>query len=155
MDTVSDSFFEHAASAFEAARATIPFPKGVRGVVLDYGEDWAGDPAVWIRVTVDFEPNPSKQSVRVLNEYTNRLRDEMLKRGVRGTVHGWAHHAYQRTRLSRNPATNAIPTDFNGLAFTYAQVSSINFCCVAFRSFPLSPNQSAAGLATSAALSTA
>src|SRR5688572_4942165 len=61
----------------------------------------------------------------------------------------------RRRRLTRKPASAAMPTDFSGLADTKLQVSASSFFCVAFRLSPCTPSHLAAGAAAPAALSTA
>jgi hypothetical protein len=53
-------------------------PANVREVDFDFGEDSTGDPAVWIWLTVDDDPQPSRQSIVDLSRFVTDIRRDLL-----------------------------------------------------------------------------
>jgi hypothetical protein len=58
-------------------------PPNVRGFDVDFGEDSAGDPAVWIWLAVDDEVQPSDQSIAGLAKFVRDVRSDLLRAGLR------------------------------------------------------------------------
>jgi hypothetical protein len=58
-------------------------PSNVHGFEIDFGEDSAGDPAVWIWLTVDDEIQPSDQSIAGLAQFVRGVRNDLLRAGLR------------------------------------------------------------------------
>jgi hypothetical protein len=58
-------------------------PSNVHGFDVDFGEDSAGDPAVWIWLMVDDEAQPSDQSIARLAHFVREVRSDLLRAGLR------------------------------------------------------------------------
>jgi hypothetical protein len=67
------------------------FPRNVRGYELDFDVDSSGDPAVYIVFTVDDAMNPSDQTVRNVTDFSQELRNQLLRAGVRH----WPYFRFQ------------------------------------------------------------
>jgi hypothetical protein len=55
------------------------FPADVQAVEVNFGRDWTGAPAAWIRFRVEDDVNPSEQKIARLNKFANSIRDALLK----------------------------------------------------------------------------
>lgn len=58
-------------------------PPNVRDVDWEFGEDSAGEPALWIWLIVDDDPQPSAQSITGLNRFVTDIRGDLLRAGLR------------------------------------------------------------------------
>jgi len=55
------------------------FPADVQAVEVNFGRDWTGAPAAWIRFLVEDDLNPSERKITRLNEFANSVRGDLLK----------------------------------------------------------------------------
>lgn len=53
-------------------------PSYVKKYQLEFGEDHAGDPAIWIRLKVTKDNDPSPQKVTELRKFADDLQDRIL-----------------------------------------------------------------------------
>jgi hypothetical protein len=54
-------------------------PPDVLAVEVEFGLDWTGDPAAWIRYFVEDDWHPSQEKITRLNKFTGSVRDDLLK----------------------------------------------------------------------------
>jgi hypothetical protein len=53
-------------------------PAEVRDIKFDFGEDWAGYPAVYIKIFVSKDLEPTKENIETLNNFTKVLLDQII-----------------------------------------------------------------------------
>jgi hypothetical protein len=69
----------------EIARSVLgsrPLPGGIHDYRIEFGDDYEGDPAMWIWLETEDVPHPSEWIDRVL-EFTQVSRDELLARNLK------------------------------------------------------------------------
>ncbi|HYU14189.1 MAG TPA: hypothetical protein VEK82_16545 [Stellaceae bacterium] len=57
-------------------------PEGVRRVTFRFGEDQAGDPAVYIEIYVDKETQPTKEKIEELNDFVQIILNDILDQDI-------------------------------------------------------------------------
>ena len=90
----------------------IPWPDGIHGMSIQLGEDWAGDPAIWIYFVVDDELKPSKARVDELSELASAV-----NLAIRRSDIGRFPYVDFRTRdqsLTRNSGSSVKPVRADG-----------------------------------------
>src|SRR5437016_4322816 len=55
------------------------FPADVHAVEVNFGRDWIGAPAAWIRFLVADDLDPSEEKIARLNRFTSSVRRDLLK----------------------------------------------------------------------------
>jgi len=57
-------------------------PDGVRHITSTFGEDHAGEPAVFLEMAVGKEVQPTKEKIEELNDYIQVIINEIIDSGV-------------------------------------------------------------------------
>ena len=81
--TDTATFSEAEAQKIREVVGAEAFPRGIRGneFELQFGEDAAGKPALWIKLPVEpeFEANPSKEWISEITDFAIQLRSKLLR----------------------------------------------------------------------------
>jgi hypothetical protein len=56
----------------------IPRPEDVKGYDVEFGSDWEGDPAVYVRFLVDDDLRPSEEKLQRVGRFTDEVRGALL-----------------------------------------------------------------------------
>jgi len=73
---------EEARQLQEIVRRSHPWPNGVKGVQLRYGEDSEGSPAVWIVFVVVKEMEASEEAIAAIRHAAEKLRSDIRRTGT-------------------------------------------------------------------------
>ncbi len=57
-------------------------PRSVHGVTFRLGENWQGEPAMWIVVQADDDLKPSKKKLETLQAFTDEIRQLIFASGI-------------------------------------------------------------------------
>ena len=81
METIADEEAREEAIA-RTVLGSRPLPDGVHDYRIEFGDDYEGDPAMWIWLDVDETPHPAGWIDRVL-QFTQSSRDELLAKDLK------------------------------------------------------------------------
>ena len=56
----------------------MPWPEEVKGYDVEFGSDWEGDPAVYVRLLVDDDLRPSEEKLERVGRFKDAVRDALL-----------------------------------------------------------------------------
>jgi hypothetical protein len=63
-------------------RHVAELPPGVRRIDVEFGEDWTGYPAAYIKMFVDKDLKPTNDKIKELNKFLQILHDEIIDAGA-------------------------------------------------------------------------
>ena len=88
-------------------------PDGVRRVRFRFGEDWAGDPAVWIGFVADDDLKPSKEKIADFQRISKAVSDEIRPGVVQMATGAWydPEHPGRIGSLDKHGNPNVLTLD--------------------------------------------
>jgi hypothetical protein len=105
MASVGETSFENDAALVDKVLTEVTRPAEVLDVTYEEGEDWTGDPVIWIWVVVPRDVNPSHDRIRRLSDYAEKLHWKLLDSGVKRWPFVRFHEFIQsKDRVRRNGA---------------------------------------------------